>query len=155
MNIELRAARPSDRRSIERTYFETQRWLIEELFGWRGDEFERTKFAESYDESASSIIVASGADVGWLMIVRSGDEIELAQIYIVPESQSRGIGTILVNQLVDEARRNRIPLRLSTAKINPARRLYERLGFVVTHEDQYKVYMEFRDQTSAEPTSSS
>jgi len=26
-------------------------------------------------------------------------------------------------------------------KINPARRLYERLGFSVTHEDLHKVYM--------------
>jgi ribosomal protein S18 acetylase RimI-like enzyme len=30
---------------------------------------------------------------------------------------------------------------LGVVKTNPARRLYERLGFRVTHEDQYKFYM--------------
>jgi len=33
------------------------------------------------------------------------------------------------------------PLVLSVVKINPARRLYERLGFRVTHEDRYTLYM--------------
>jgi hypothetical protein len=33
---------------------------------------------------------------------------------------------------------------LSTAKINPARRLYERLGFVDVGESEFRVFMEWR-----------
>lgn len=36
----------------------------------------------------------------------------------------------------------RKPLTLSTAKINPARRLYEGLGFTVVGESEFKVFME-------------
>lgn len=40
-----RSATTEDRLFVESIYFETQRWIIETLFGWRGDEFERSKFA--------------------------------------------------------------------------------------------------------------
>jgi ribosomal protein S18 acetylase RimI-like enzyme len=43
-------------------------------------------------------------------------------------------------------------VRLSVAKINPALRLYERLGFRVTHEDARKFYMK-RDPDMTAPIS--
>ena len=43
--------------------------------------------------------------------------------------------------LIDEARPDRKAITLGVVKINPARLLYEPLGFRATHEDQYKVYM--------------
>ena len=41
-----------------------------------------------------------------------------------------------------EADKARIPILLSTAKINPARALYAKLGLLLTHEDQNKAYFE-------------
>jgi hypothetical protein len=43
--------------------------------------------------------------------------------------------------LIEEAARENKAVTLGVVKTNPARRLYERLGFSVTHEDQYKFYM--------------
>jgi hypothetical protein len=43
--------------------------------------------------------------------------------------------------VIDEATRERKAVTPAVVKINPARRLYERLGFNVTHADQHKVYM--------------
>jgi ribosomal protein S18 acetylase RimI-like enzyme len=43
--------------------------------------------------------------------------------------------------LIEEATRSQRAVYLAVVKINPARRLYERLGFRVTGEDQHKVYM--------------
>ena len=34
-------------------------------------------------------------------------------------------------------------LFISTAKINPVRKLYERFGFIVEEEDEYKVHMRY------------
>ena len=143
MDVKLRAAAPSDREFVESTYFTTQRWIIEKLFGWRGDDFERAKFVECYNQRNSNIIVLNQEDVGWLAVERSPSGIELGHIYIVPTKQRRGIGTELIRGLIDEATQIAMPLRLSTAKINPAVHLYERLGFRVTREDEYKCYMEF------------
>lgn len=144
MIIELRPATADDRAFVERTYFDTQRWLIEALFGWRGDDAERAKFAEHYNAASTRIIVLNGQDVGWITVEHPFECLDLEGIYIVPSQQRRGIGSALIRSLIADANARGVLLRLSTAKINPARKLYERLGFVVASEDRYKVYMEHR-----------
>lgn len=141
---ELRPAVAADRAFAQAVYFETQRWLIEALFGWRGEEVEVAKFDEIYRENETSIISTRGTDVGWMGVARVDGAIELDGIYIACEHQGRGLGTALLRGLMLQARLEGKPLRLSTAKINPARELYRRLGFVETHEDRYKLYMEYR-----------
>ena len=42
---------------------------------------------------------------------------------------------------IEEATRARRAINLGVVKISPARRLYERLGFQLTHEDEHKFYM--------------
>jgi ribosomal protein S18 acetylase RimI-like enzyme len=79
-----------------------------------------------------------------MTVVRSGDAIELDGIYILPQFQRLGFGTALIRGLMLQASLEGKPLRLSTAKINPARALYRRLAFQETKEDRYKVYMEYR-----------
>lgn len=144
LSAELRPATGEDRAFAQAVYFETQRWLIEALFGWRGEEVEVAKFDEIYREGDTSIISAGGCDVGWMGVARIDGAIELDGMYITPEHQRRGLGTALIRGLMLQARLEGKPLRLSTAKINPARELYRRLGFVETEEDRFKVYMEYR-----------
>jgi ribosomal protein S18 acetylase RimI-like enzyme len=55
--------------------------------------------------------------------------------------QRRGIGTEVMNRLIGEAARVNQTMRLNVVKINPAVRLYERLGFQVIREDDRKFYM--------------
>lgn len=143
----LRGATPQDRAFVERVYFEMQRWLIAKLFGWRGDEAERSKFAAFYDERNTQIVQCDGEDVGWLTVVRQPDRIELDSIYILSSWQNRGLGTALLERLITESNAARKILTLGTGKINPARYLYERLGFVAVHQSEFKVYME-RQPTS-------
>jgi GNAT superfamily N-acetyltransferase len=143
-DVALRPAQASDRPFIEAVYFGTNRWLIEKLFGWRGDEYEREKFSKNVDLALTSIVLIDGRDAGWLMVVRTTECITLNQIYLDTPWQSKGVGSLLIKQLIEEARTRGVPLRLSTAKINPARRLYDRLGFVEVDESERKVYFEIR-----------
>jgi ribosomal protein S18 acetylase RimI-like enzyme len=141
-DITLRPASSQDRPFVESVYFETQGWIIEKLFGWRGDVFESSKFREKfYHEQNSSIVVAGGIPVGWIGVERNRKRIHIDGIYLLGEAQNRGIGTTLLRLLLTEATEGGLPLTLSTAKINPAVRLYNRLGFTVTASDQYKLYM--------------
>lgn len=55
--------------------------------------------------------------------------------------QRKGIGTELMHRLIGEAARLNQAVRLAVVKINPALRLYARLGFQTTHEDDRKFYM--------------
>jgi ribosomal protein S18 acetylase RimI-like enzyme len=55
--------------------------------------------------------------------------------------QRKGIGTEVTKRLIRDAAQSNQALRLAVVKINPALRLYERLGFQITHEDDRKFYM--------------
>ena len=140
--VTLRAAAPEDTLFAEQVYFETQRWIIERLFGWRGDEVERVRFLLHYVPARSHIIVVAGREAGFMQVLETYSYVELEQIYLLPGFQRRGIGSEIIGDLIANAHADRKPLRLSTAKINPARALYERLGFHTSGEDQFKVYME-------------
>ena len=46
-----------------------------------------------------------------------------------------------MKRLISEATALNLAVRLNVVRINPARRLYERMGFRVKHEDDQKFYM--------------
>ena len=48
----------------------------------------------------------------------------------------------LLRDLIQKCARKRVPLRLQVLKANPALRLYQRLGFATTGEDQMYIQME-------------
>ncbi len=68
--------------------------------------------------------------------------IDLDYIALLPEFQRRGIGTHLVGQVVADADRAQLPVRLRVLRVNPARFLYERFGFALCGGDAQRHYME-------------
>ena len=65
----------------------------------------------------------------------------LEQIFVDADFQRRGIGTEIIVGLIDTAAKAGQPVTLGVVKTNPARRLYERLGFRISHQDERKFYM--------------
>jgi GNAT superfamily N-acetyltransferase len=135
----LRPAQPADRAFCERLYFEGMGWIIEAL------QLDVAKHRESFPIQWRSeqvrVITVSGKDVGWLQIAQTNDAIFLGQFYLTGVFQGKGIGTEVLRMLIEESELSAKAITLGVVKINPARRLYERMGFVVTREDQHKVYM--------------
>ena len=58
----------------------------------------------------------------------------LAAIVIAPAHQRQGIGGRLVASVCHDADALGMPVDLQVLKVNPAIRLYQRLGFVLTGE---------------------
>jgi ribosomal protein S18 acetylase RimI-like enzyme len=79
------------------------------------------------------------------------DGLFVAQLFVDGPFQRKGIGTEVMHRLIGEAARLNQAVRLAVVKINPALRLYERLGFQTTLEDDRKFYMK-RDPDSAVST---
>jgi ribosomal protein S18 acetylase RimI-like enzyme len=147
LNIALRYATPDDHPFVERVFFTTQRWIIERLFGWRGDQFEHRRFRENHDVRTAQIAVVEGENAGWIDVTQRDDGIEIRGIYLLPAFQNRGVGTKILKDVIARGNAEGVPVRLSVAKINPARRLYERLGFAITDESEFKFYMELSVDT--------
>jgi ribosomal protein S18 acetylase RimI-like enzyme len=71
-----------------------------------------------------------------LKVTRSADEWHVHQIQILPSRQRQGIGEAVLRELLIEAAREHVPVSLGVLHGNPARRLYERLGFTLTSETE-------------------
>jgi GNAT superfamily N-acetyltransferase len=87
------------------------------------------------------IIILSGREIGVLSVERNRDEFFLDKLYILPDYQGWGIGTHLIRAVLDDAFDQGLPVRLGVLKVNPARCLYERLGFVQVGEERTSYIM--------------
>jgi ribosomal protein S18 acetylase RimI-like enzyme len=137
--LTLRPAQPDDFAFCERTYFEPMRATIEEL--GLDEARHLANFANRWQVEQVRIVMMCGQVIGWLQTASTDDSLFLAQLFIDTRFQRQGIGSRLVRILIEEAAHEHKAVTLGVVKTNPARRLYERLGFSVTHEDQYKFYM--------------
>jgi len=151
MPIELRPALDQDFEYCRRLYFGEMRWIIEELHLDRTAQ--ETSFRQQWNPAQVRMMALDGTDVGWLQTITQDGEFFVAQMFVDGPFQRRGIGTEVMKRLIGEATESNLPVRLNVVRINPARRLYERLGFRVTHEDERKFYMR-RDPDVAGPLSS-
>jgi GNAT superfamily N-acetyltransferase len=139
MPISFRQARDPDFSYCKGLYFQEMEWIIEELHLDRAAQ--TASFHQQWDLTQVRIIVLDGSDVGWLQTVSQDDELFVAQMFVDRPFQRRGIGTEVVKRLIGEAASVNQTMRLNVVKINPAVRLYERLGFQVIGEDDRKFYM--------------
>jgi ribosomal protein S18 acetylase RimI-like enzyme len=139
MQITLRPARTQDFDFCQTLYFAGMENIIRELNLDRVAQ--SASFRQLWELTQVRIIVVGGADVGWLQSTIRGDSLFLAQLFVSASFQRRGIGTDVMHRLIAEAALARQAVTLGVVKINPALRLYQRMGFRITHEDDRKLYM--------------
>jgi ribosomal protein S18 acetylase RimI-like enzyme len=101
----------------------------------------RERVLASFD--CAEIILLAGAPVGLLKVVKSPDDWHLSQIQILPEKQGRGLGSSIIKKLLADAVQARATVSLSVLGANPARQLYERLGFRVVRQNERAYDMKF------------
>lgn len=92
----------------------------------------------------AEIVLCEGRPVGLFKAVREGLEWHLVQIQLSPELQGRGVGERLLRELLEQADRAGASVLLSVFHGNPARRLYERLGFEPLQEGELEAEMAYR-----------
>jgi len=123
-----------------RLYLLTMQPYVQELVTWDEPE-QRATFAAQWKLDEVSIISVDGNDVGWLQVAELPAEIRLQKFYISPRYQGSGIGSEVLGDLLVTWRSTGKKIVLRVLVNNPARRLYERLGFSVTLEDGFLLRM--------------
>lgn len=106
------------------------------------------------DEDFGVIAVAGGVSVGaaWARLFSSNepgygyvdDATPELTIAVLPGFRGKGVGSRLLQGLLDAAEASYPAISLSVAKTNPARRLYRRFGFIVVAETATAVTMVHR-----------
>jgi ribosomal protein S18 acetylase RimI-like enzyme len=116
-------------------------------FGW-GEAQARERFAMDIRgdlaRAACEILMVGGRDVGYLAVEDQATALFVDAIALVPEHQGRGVGTQLLREVMARGAAAGVPVRLNVLRVNPARALYERLGFRIIGGDSHRHYMEWR-----------
>jgi ribosomal protein S18 acetylase RimI-like enzyme len=121
---------------------QTLRSYVERTWGW-DDADQHIRFRAEFDSvPRMKIVVCEGQDVGVLAVEESASSLFVRLVEIAPAWQRRGLGTRILETVAESGRSRGLPTRLQVLKVNPARRLYERLGFKEVGETPTHYIME-------------
>jgi len=126
--LTLRPATEEDEEFCYLVLKTTMRSYVDQIWGW-DESWQRTYFGSRFDPAQNQVIVLDGVDVGVFSVEEREDELFISRLYILPAYQRRGIGTHLLQSVLDKGEKLKLPVRLQVLVNNPARQLYERLGF--------------------------
>ena len=138
--LNFRPATPGDAEFLYQLLKATMREYVDQTWGWE-EEWQRAYFHMRFDPAKNQILVLDDQDIGVISVEWREDVVHLSTLYILPAYQGRGIGTQLLTDLQAAAFREGLPMTLRVLKANPAKRLYERLGFVVVEEEEVRYTM--------------
>ena len=157
MKAQLRPSLPDDRDFLFRLYASTR---VEEIrgFGWSAaqqEAFLRMQFnaqqqwyQATYSTAENQIIEKDHEPIGRMIVQHEAGTWRLLDISLLPEHRGQGIGGELIRALIKECGAAGTVLQLQVVNTNPAQRLYERLGFIKTGQDQIYTQMELRPQAT-------
>jgi GNAT superfamily N-acetyltransferase len=143
-NVGFREVTKEDLGFLYQMHVATMRDYVDQTWGW-DDNFQEKAFQDSFDPSELQMITFDHIDIGVVSLLRKKEEIFLRAVEILPQYQGRGIGTWIVNNIIQEADLHKIPVILYVLKVNPAQNLYKRLGFNVVSETETHYFMRKAD----------
>jgi ribosomal protein S18 acetylase RimI-like enzyme len=108
------------------------RGVIERTWGW-DDAWQLAEFEKRFEQYSVSVIEVESCAVGSLWLEQRSDSLYIHDLQVAPPQQGKGIGTAVIERVIEQGVSRGLPIALSVVPANPrARELYERLGFRVT-----------------------
>jgi ribosomal protein S18 acetylase RimI-like enzyme len=90
---------------------------------------QHTHYQQRFGDASFDLILLDGEPVGRLYLQRRKDEIRVIDIALLTEHRGKGVGSALMQDILDQATQANLPVRIHVERNNPALRLYHRLGF--------------------------
>ncbi|MFC5490936.1 GNAT family N-acetyltransferase [Dokdonella soli] len=153
MATALRPTRPEDLGFLQEVYAGTRAdelartpWSAEQKQAFVRMQFDaqHTYYRQQFADAAYEVILLDGVPVGRLYTDRRADEIRILDIALLPEYRNCGIGSRYLRDIQEEAQQAGRAVRIHVEMFNPARRLYDRMGFRPVQEDGVYLLMEWR-----------
>ncbi len=109
--------------------------------------------ADAWPEAVESIVIAGpdGLAVGRIVLAEGAGWWHIVDLRIHQDWRDQGIGTACLADLAAQADLAGCGMRLTVAVDNPARRLYERLGFMTVPGDEQGAAPRVADVTMERP----
>lgn len=119
------------------------KWYIEMIYGWN-EEIQIKKTHNEIEKNINNmkIIAVDNKDIGVTIFTKNDDCYCVGLIMIHPHYQNNGIASSIISDYIHIAKKDNKKIIIKTFKENPARRLYERLGFKAYCEDETHIHLQ-------------
>lgn len=95
---------------------------------------QHTHYRQHYAQADWLVVMFGADDIGRLYVERWRNQYGIIDISFLPAYRGKGFGAALLTDLIDEAAAIGKAVSIHVEKNNPARRLYQRLGFAVAED---------------------
>jgi len=153
MKVELKSTTKDDEPFLYEVYASSRRKEIDS-WGWSAEQIQhflemqwcaqQTSYRQRFPQANHCIITSNEQYIGRLLIEDLPEQLHIIDISILPSFQGNGVGTYLISDLQQKANEENKPVILQVLHTNPAKNLYERLGFQVVSTDE--IYLKMRWQ---------
>ena len=100
----------------------------------------RERLSRAFEPAHSRHILLGGERVGFVVVLPRMDHLVLDHLYIAPPAQGQGIGSWVMAQVLDEADRLGLSVRVTALKLSDANRFYQRHGFELQHTSEWDAH---------------
>lgn len=142
--VQLRPMRDADLPFLLEVYASTRADEVAQT-GWPPDrqrdflamqfDAQHAHYQQHYPNARFDVVEVDGRPAGRLYVYRGEAETRIVDIALLPDSRGQGIGGALVRALLDEAAAAGRAVSIHVERMNPALRLYRRLGFEVARDE--------------------
>lgn len=148
-NIEDLNKRPSNEHDAEfarQAHHQAYHDVVVKQFGNWDEQVQDKFFQSAWSGSSHEIISFNGQDCGYFSMEETDNSIELHELVLLPKFQGKGIGTKILNEVIEKAKAAKLPVHLQVLKENKAADLYRRMGFKENGETDTHFQMELSSE---------
>ena len=140
MRIHFQEYDNNDKAFIWKTYVNAMKPHIEKIWGW-DQSWQENDFNLGLKQCKTEVIFVDGCVAGYLQTEQKGNALFIRMLILIPEYQSKGIGTKILDMLQPLTSGNL--LKLNCFKINKnAYRFYKKSGFDEIKTDENYIYLQ-------------
>ncbi len=104
----------------------------------------RERLSRAFEPVHSRNILQGGERVGFVVLLPvpalHPDHLVLDHLYIAPQAQGQGVGSWVMAQVLAEADRLGLAVRVTALKLSDANRFYQRHGFELQHASEWDLH---------------
>jgi ribosomal protein S18 acetylase RimI-like enzyme len=150
---DLKPAGPGDAELLYRIYASTREeelavvpWdgATKEAFLRMQFQAQDTYYRATWPDASYDLIVSGDEPLGRLYVERGKAAWQVLDIALLPEHRRKGIGTRLLSDILADATAAAKPVQIYVERLNPARHLYDRLGFRQIEEQEVYLLLEWK-----------
>lgn len=135
----LVAAQPADLDNLVAIRIEAMRESLERI-GRFDPVRARERFLNGFDSRNTRHIELAGERIGFIVVRHDQEELLLEHLYLRPNAQGSGVGSVVLKQIFKEADAAALPIRVGALKESASNRFYIRHGFQFVESGEFDNY---------------